>query len=134
MLRLDGVAVHRLAREIGVDGVQVQAVAAGEKFIDQLEVLAELVEGARLAGIVAGGLDAAGKGGVGLFKPADVVALPAVQRDGRGGEGGERGVHIDAQRGVGGGRGGKSGGGRVGGTGFGSGGHGGVEDEFGRFW
>src|SRR5690606_30620687 len=113
--RLDGVALDRLSAEVAVDRVQIEAVPTGQQLVNEFEVLTQLVDGAGLAGIVAGGLDAAGERGVGALETADIVALPAVHGDRRGGEGLERGLHIDAERLIGGGGGGK--GLRRGGTG-----------------
>jgi hypothetical protein len=111
MLRLDGVAVHEFAGEVAVDGVEIQAMAAGQKLVDEIEVAAKLVEGAGLAGVVAGGLDATPReSGVGFFKAADIVALPAMQGNGCAREGGEGGLDIHAEGGVGGAGGAKGGG------------------------
>ena len=111
MPRLDGVAVHEFAGEVAVDGVEIQAMAAGQKLVDEIEVAAKLVEGAGLAGVVAGGLDATPReSGVGFFKAADIVALPAMQGNGCAREGGEGGLDIHAEGGVGGAGGAKGGG------------------------
>ena len=119
----DGVAFDGFAGEVGVDGVEVEAVATGDEFIDEFQVLAELSERAGFAGIVAGGLDAAaGERGAGFFETADVVALPAVEGDGCGGESDQGGFDIHAEGGVG-VAGGSEGGGGAGGR-F-AGGHGG---------
>lgn len=93
------VAVHAGGVVGRVGRVQVEPQRAGHETGDLLEIGGELGKVARLAGIAAGG-DAAGAGVAGgVFKAAHVVALPAVQRDGNGGEGREGGVGIDAPRG-----------------------------------
>ena len=97
MLRLDRVAVDEFTAEVAINGVEIEAVAAGQELVDEVEILAQLVERAGFSGVVTGRLDtAAGQGGVGLFKTTDVVALPAVQGDRRGSQAGERGFGINA--------------------------------------
>ena len=81
MARLDRVALH-LFVGFEVDGVQVQAVRAGQQAVDHVQVAAQLVGVARLAGVVAGGGDPAGQFAAGVLEPADIIALPAVQGDG----------------------------------------------------
>ena len=66
-----------------------------------IQVLAQFIKRARLAGVVAGGLNAAtAKCPAFLLKSADVVALPAVQRDGNRFESFQGRFSIDAPRGV----------------------------------
>ena len=72
-----------LAAEFAVHGVEVEPVAAGDEGEGLLEVGPELLDGAGLARIGAGHLEAApGQAGVLLFEAADVVALPAVEGQG----------------------------------------------------
>ena len=80
MLHLDLVAVDELASEVAVYLVQVQAVVAGQEGLDELDVLAHLVDVAGAAGIVACSLYAARERFVSL-EAHHVVGLPAVQRD-----------------------------------------------------
>src|SRR5262249_52590155 len=83
-----------------VDGVQVDAVPAGDQVQRLVQVGAQLVGVARLAGVVAGGLDAAaGQADVVLEAP-DVVALPAVQGNGDAAQHVQRPVGADAEAGV----------------------------------
>jgi hypothetical protein len=79
MLRLDFVAVHLLAAELAVEGVEIEPVRAGNERQRLLGVGAEFLGRAGLAGIIAGGHDAAGERAAEIFKTAHVVALPAVQ-------------------------------------------------------
>ena len=61
------------------------------------DIGAEFIDGARLAGVVAGSLDAtAGEDRAGRLKPSHVVPLPAVHGDRKGRELLQRGVGIDA--------------------------------------
>ena len=80
VLGLDLVAVRHLALVDAVAGVEVQAVLAGDELEREVGVRHQLLRRARLARIVAGRLDAAGRA-AGRLEPADVVALPAVHRN-----------------------------------------------------
>ncbi len=72
----------------------------GSRRIDHIQVLAQFIGGARLAGIIAGGGDPAAQFAAGVFKAADIVALPAVQADGNFFQAGEGFFGIHAQGGV----------------------------------
>ena len=72
------VTVHELAAEVSVNLMEVHAVVAGQQGFHEFKVFSYLVYVAGAAGIVAGGLDAAGQA-VLAFKANDVVGLPAVQ-------------------------------------------------------
>ena len=88
--RLDLVAVHLFAGgEDGVAGVQADALFAGHEAHGLDKVRLQFLEGAGAAGIVARGLDAAGEGAAAALQADDVVALPAVDADGRVLQGGE---------------------------------------------
>ena len=77
----DFVAVYFLSAEFAVYGVQVYARFTGDILAGFVDVGAELVGVARLAGEVARRLDsAASERCVGRFESAHVVALPAVHR------------------------------------------------------
>ena len=78
MLRTALVAVYELAAEVSVNLMEIHAVVAGQQGFHEFEVFSYLVYVAGAAGIVAGGLDAAGQA-VLAFKTDDVVGLPAVQ-------------------------------------------------------
>ena len=96
-----GVAVHTAAGEVGVAGVDIQAVLARNERKRLVEVGAEFLNRARLAGVVAGGLNAAAfEFRAGFFEPADIIALPAMQGDRRLGEGFEGGFGVHAEGGV----------------------------------
>jgi hypothetical protein len=100
VLRGERVAVHAPAAGLGVAGVEVEAVPAGNERQRLLEVGAQFIGRAGLARVIAGdGQPAAGRG-AGVFKAADVVALPAVNRDGDAGEGLECGVGVHTGLGV----------------------------------
>jgi AraC-like DNA-binding protein len=102
VLWLDGIPVHGFAGEVGVDRVEIESVATGQKLENQFEIGAQLVKRAGLARVVARGLNTAtGEGGIGFFKASDVIALPAVHGNRGGGQGGERGLNVHAQGGVG---------------------------------
>ena len=86
VLGLQPVPVHPAAVFVvkdGVAGVEIELLHAGAQLEDQVDVGHQFLGSAGPAGVVAGGLDAAGEGlgGVGV-KAADVVALPAVEGDG----------------------------------------------------
>ena len=99
VMGLDLVAVHLLAGgEDGVAGVQADALFAGHEAHGLDKVRLQFLEGAGSTGVVARGLDAAGKGAAAAFKADDVVALPAVDADGHVLQGGEGCFHIHAPR------------------------------------
>ena len=79
----DGVAVDALAAEVAVEGVQVEAMPAGNQREGLFRVGAQLLGCARLARIVAGRRQPAAELHPELLEPADVISLPAVQRDRR---------------------------------------------------
>ncbi len=97
---LDLVAVHLFAAELAVERVEVEAVFAGDERERRVEVRAEFIGRAGLAGVVAGHRDAAAEAFAGVFEAADVIALPAVERDRDAGERGHCGFGIDAHSGV----------------------------------
>ena len=86
MLGLERIALDLPAAGLGVAGVQIQAVRAGNERQGLVQVAAQLVGRAGLAGIIAGDGQAAAQLLADCLKPADVVALPAVQRDRDGGQ------------------------------------------------
>lgn len=96
----DGVAVDLFAAEFAVAGVQVQAVFAGNEGERHFQIGSEFFGGAGFAGVISGNGDAAAEGLGGVFEAGDVVALPAVEGDGDGGELAEGGFGIDAEGGV----------------------------------
>ena len=102
MLRLEPVAVRPLALvEDRVAGVQVQLRPAGDEGQHLVEVGHQLLGRAGAAGVVAGGLDAAGQRRVGIgVEAAHIVALPAVEGDGDGLQPLDRGVRVHAEKGV----------------------------------
>ena len=65
-----------------------------------VEIAAKLFRGARLAGIVASGHDAAAKAAFGILKAAHIIALPAVQADSDRAESSHGRPHIDVKSGV----------------------------------
>ena len=100
MLRLNGVAVGELTGfENGVACVQIELLFARRQAQDLIEVRHELFGRGGLAGVVAGGLDAAGEGLL-RVKADDIVALPAVNGDGHVFQCFQHGFGIDAERGV----------------------------------
>ena len=87
VLRLQPVPVHPWVFLVknGVGGMEVDLFGAGTEGQHLVHVGHQFFRGAGTAGVVAGGLDAAGQGlgGVGIKAP-DVISLPAVQGDGHG--------------------------------------------------
>ena len=79
MARRDFITVHFFAVEFTVGRVQVQAVSARNEGKDLLHVGPEFFRCAGFAGITAGGDQAAAQGRAGIFKPADVITLPAME-------------------------------------------------------
>ena len=87
VLRLQFVPVHPWVFLVknGVGGMEIDLFGAGAEGQHLVHVGHQFLRGAGTAGVVAGGLDAAGQGlgGVGIKAP-DVISLPAVQGDGHG--------------------------------------------------
>ena len=100
MLGAKFVAIDPLAARLGVAGVQVEAVLAGNEREGLVRVAAEFVGRAGLAGIVARDGQSAAQFLAGIFESAHVVALPAMQRNGHGGQALQSGFGIDPQRGI----------------------------------
>ncbi len=87
--------------EVGIEGVKVQPVSTWNQRKRFVDVLPQLLNGAGLARIVAGGLDAASaECSASGFKAADVIALPAVQRDRNRFQPLQGGFSVDAPGGV----------------------------------
>ena len=80
MLRLDLIARDRCVGN-GIDGMQIDALGTGNERKHLLKVSHQLGGTACLAGIVAGRLNTAGQCALRL-KACDIVALPAVDRNG----------------------------------------------------
>ena len=79
------VPIHRLASELGVGGVDIHTLHAGQKVHYLTQIGPDLVAVARLARIVSGGHDTcAGNIFTGIFQTADVIGLPAMERNGNG--------------------------------------------------
>src|SRR5581483_10777165 len=81
MLGGELVAVDFATGVIGVDGVEVETVAARNEAERLVEVGAELINVAGLARIITSRLNSAAGQAGSDFEACDVVALPAVQRD-----------------------------------------------------
>ena len=94
------VAIDPLAARLGVAGVQIEAVLSGDEREGLDRVAAQFVGGAGLAGVVARDGQTAAQFLAGLLEPAHVVALPAVQGNGHGGQALQSGGRIDPQRGI----------------------------------
>ncbi len=96
-----GVAVDFGSLEIGIQGMQIKPVSAGDEGIGLVEIGSQLLQGACFAGVIAGGLNAtAGERGIGFFKAADIVSLPAMEGNGDAGESGKSDFGLNAETGV----------------------------------
>ena len=81
VLGLEGVALDLSAASLGITGVEVEPMRAGQERQSFVEIGAKLVGGAGLAGIMARDGQSASQFLARVLEPSDVVALPAVQRD-----------------------------------------------------
>jgi hypothetical protein len=97
--RLDGVTLH-FGICLKINGVQVQTMRAGQQAVDHIQVFAEFVCGAGLAGIVARSSDPTGQFTTGVFEAAHVVTLPAMERDGNFSEPDECLFRVNAESGI----------------------------------
>ena len=95
---LDLVALDFLSTGLGIAGVEVEPVRAGDQRQRLVQVGAQLIGRARLARIIARHRQSAADRFAGVLETADIVALPAVQRDRNLGEPLKRPVDIDPQR------------------------------------
>ena len=96
-----GVAIHLPTREFRIAGVEIEPVAAGQQRKRLIQIGAEFIGRAGFAGIVACDGEPAAWFAARIFKTSHIVALPAVEGNGCGGERGERGLGIDTESGVG---------------------------------
>ncbi len=92
--------LDRLAAGLQVDGVEAEAVLAGNQAEGLVGVGPQLVGGAGPAGIVARGHDAAAGQSGRVLEAAHVVALPAVHGDGDAAQFGQRPIRVHAELGV----------------------------------
>lgn len=100
MFRLDFVAIHFFTAELAIEGVEVEAMFAGDEGKRLVEVRAEFIGSAGFAWIVACHRDPAAESFGGGFKSADVVALPAVEGNRDGCEFLHRRISVHAHIGV----------------------------------
>ena len=82
---------------VDVAGVEVDAMTAGNAGEGCFKIGAEFLRCAGAAEVVAGNGQAAAELGRGVFEAADVVALPAVERNGNRGETLDGAIGIDAE-------------------------------------
>ena len=81
MLNGNLVAVHLFPAELAVERVKIQAMFARNEREGFFQVRTQLVRCPRFAGIISRGGQSATESATGVFKSAEVVALPAVERD-----------------------------------------------------
>ena len=79
MARLELISIDPLAGDLGVAGVQIEAVLARDLSQGQFEVGAQFRGCAGLARIIAGDCQAAAERIRHVFKATDVVTLPAME-------------------------------------------------------
>ena len=77
--RLEGVALDLLSPGLGIAGMEVEPVSAGNQSQSLVHVGSELVGRTGPARIVAGNRQAPAQLGAGVLEAADIIALPAVQ-------------------------------------------------------
>ena len=81
MLRTNRIPLDRPAAELAVEGVEVEPMRSGDEGERLCGVGAELVGGSRLPRIIPRRRQAAAQPAVRILEPADIVSLPALQRD-----------------------------------------------------
>src|ERR1035441_9171495 len=81
MRRRDLIAVLFPAAELAIEGVEIEAMFARDKRKGLFQISAQFIRRARLARIISRGDESAAQRPAEIFKAADVVALPAVERD-----------------------------------------------------
>ena len=80
------IAVDFLPTEFAVEGVEVQSMFAGNQRERFIQIRAQFIRGPRFARIVSGRNQSAAEARSCVFEAANVIALPAVEGDGNGGE------------------------------------------------
>ena len=100
VLRAQLMAIDLAAMGFGVHGVQAQAMRTGDQAVHFIEIAAQFIGCARLAGVVARGRDTAAKAAIEILEAAHIVALPAVQTQRHRRERLQRFIRIDAQQSV----------------------------------
>src|SRR5262245_52797600 len=100
MFGTDLVPIGLVVSEIAVEGVEVESMAAGDERECLIEVIAQFVGVACAAGVIAGDGESTADFVAGVFEAADIIALPALERDGDGGEAAQGAVNIDSRGGV----------------------------------
>src|SRR6476659_2049287 len=75
------IALDLLSPIVGIDGVQIQPVLAGNQAQRLVQIRTQLVSATRLAGIIARRLNAAAGQPRRALKTPNIITLPAVQRD-----------------------------------------------------
>src|ERR1700722_6289308 len=79
MIRRDGVAINFATAKLAVKGMQIHPMGPGNKREGMLQIGAKFVRRRGFAGIIARDGDAAAEPPARVFKPADIVALPALE-------------------------------------------------------
>jgi len=82
---------------LGIDGMQVETVRAGQQAVYQVQVAAQLLSGAGFAGIIPGGSQPTAELAARVFKTANIITLPAVQADRDTREGQESLIGVNPQ-------------------------------------
>jgi hypothetical protein len=93
-------SIHPLAAELAVERVQVEAVASRNQRKRHRGVGAQLIGRARLARVVAGRRQPSAEALAETLEAADVIPLPAVQRDRDAGEALQRRFSVDPEVGI----------------------------------
>jgi len=100
LLNVKFVPVDSFFRRLGIAGVQIEPVPAWDKRKNLLEIVAQFQRCPSFAGVAARDGEPATKGLLGIFIAADIVALPAMNRDGDPGKFVQSRFRIHAQFGV----------------------------------
>jgi len=81
MIHGNFIAVHFFPAKFPVERVEVQSMPARDEGERLVQVGAQFFGGSRFAGIISGGHETAAQSAGRAFKTADVIALPAVERN-----------------------------------------------------
>jgi len=91
------VAFDAFSMSLGIGGMKAQAMFAGDQRECLVKITAQFVRRASFAEIIASDSEAAAESGIWIFKAADVVALPAMERDGNASKLGQGSANIHAE-------------------------------------
>ena len=100
MTRFERVALDALPSGLGIDGVKVEPMTAGDQGKSLLQIRTQLVGRSRFARIIARDGQPPAQGQTRVLEASNIIPLPAVERHGDRCQRLENGSHVDTNRSV----------------------------------